>query len=163
MCPGAPDPPYSPAADTRRARPQSVLFACSFNSVRSPMAEALARQLFAREIFFASAGLRAGERDPFATAVMDEIGIDLGKHRPQAFDDLEDMNFDLIISLSPEAHHRAMEYTRSLALDALFWPTIDPTAVQGSRETILDSYRSVRDALRKRIMAEFAWRPMGDV
>lgn len=155
--PGFRDPTAAPCA-----RPQSVLFACSHNSVRSPMAEALARQMFGREIFFASAGLRAGERDPFVAAVMDEIGVDMDKHRPQSFDDLEDMNFDLIVSLSPEAHHRALEFTRSLALDVVFWRTLDATATQGSREVILDSYRGVRDALSKRIKEEFAWRPMGD-
>jgi protein-tyrosine-phosphatase len=147
----------------RRARPQSVLFACSFNAVRSPMAEALGRRLFGHEIYFASVGLRAGESDPFAGAVMDEIDIDISRHHPQSFDDLEDMNFDLIISLSPEAHHRALEFTRSLALDVLFWRTLDPTAVQGSRETILDAYRGVRDGLRQRILDEFSTRPMGAV
>lgn len=144
-----------------KARPQSVLFACSHNSVRSPMAEALARDLFGKSIFFASAGLRAGDKDPFAAAVMDEIGIDMSKHRPCAFDDLEDMNFDLIVSLSPEAHHRALEFTRSLPLDVMFWRTYDPTVVQGSREVILDSYRGVRDALRQRIIAAFGLRPLG--
>ncbi len=163
MSSGALDSPDSPALTAPRARPQSVLFACSHNSVRSPMAEALARHLFGREIYFASAGLRAGERDPFATAVMEEIGIDIAKHRPQSFDDLEDMNFDLIVTLSPEAHHRALEFTRALALDVLFWRTLDPTAVQGNRETILESYRGVRDSLRKRIVEAFSWRPMGDV
>jgi protein-tyrosine-phosphatase len=146
-----------------RKRPQSVLFACSHNAVRSPMAEAIARQLFGREIYFASAGLRAGEKDGFVEAVMDEIGLDVSKHRPHGFDDLEDMNFDLIVSLSPEAHHRALEFTRSLALDVVFWRTLDPTATQGSRETILDAYRGVRDGLRERIVKEFAWRPMGEV
>ena len=155
--------PERGSAPARRPRPQSVLFACSFNAVRSPMAEAIGRRLFGREIFFASAGLRAGENDAFAVAVMDEIDIDLSRHRPRAFDDLEDMNFDLIISLSPEAHHRALEFTRSLAVEVMFWRTLDPTAVQGSRETILDAYRGVRDGLRQRILDEFSTRPMGAV
>ncbi len=146
------------ASGPLKKRPQSVLFACSYNSVRSPIAEALARHMFGREIFFTSAGLRAGPRDPFATAVMEETGIDISKHRPQSFDDLEDMNFDLIVSLSPEAHHRALEFTRSLALDVTFWRTFDPTATQGNREIILDAYRSVRDSLHKRIAAEFSLR-----
>ena len=163
MSSGAADSPGPAAAAVARKRPQSVLFACSHNAVRSPMAEAIARQLFGREIYFASAGLRAGEKDGFVEAVMDEVGVDMSKHRPHAFDDLEDMNFDLIVSLSPEAHHRALEFTRSLALDVIFWRTLDPTATQGSRETILDAYRGVRDGLRERIVMEFAWRPMGEV
>lgn len=142
-------------------RPQAVLFACSHNAVRSPMAEALGRHLFGREIFFASAGLRAGELDPFAVAAMDEAGIDISKHKPRSFDDLEDDSFDLIISLSPEAHHRALEYTRTLAVDVVYWPTLDPTAVQGSREQMLDAYRGVRDGLEKRIKDLLGWHPFG--
>jgi protein-tyrosine-phosphatase len=142
-------------------RPQSVLFACTFNAVRSPMAEAIARHYFGRDIYFASAGVRAGDTDPFAIAIMDELGIDIDKHRPHTFEDLEDSSFDLIVTLSPEAHHQALELTRTLAVDVVYWPTIDPTAVQGSRETILGAYRGVRDALQKRIREAFNWQPMG--
>jgi protein-tyrosine-phosphatase len=135
-----------------KARPQSVLFACSMNTVRSPMAEALARHYFGHEIYFASAGVRSGEIDGFAIAAMAEIGLDISRHVPQTFEELEDASFDSIISLSPEAHHRALEFTRTLAVDVIYWPTFDPTAVQGSREIVLDAYRSTRDALAKRIL-----------
>ncbi|MCB1522510.1 MAG: arsenate reductase ArsC [Rhodoblastus sp.] len=134
-------------------RPQSILFCCTFNAVRSPMAEAIARYYYGREIYFASAGVKAGELDPFAVAAMEDIGIDIAKYRPHTFEDLEDSSFDLIVSLSPEAHHKALEFTRTLAVDVVYWPTIDPTAVQGSREQMLDAYRSVRDGLKKRITA----------
>lgn len=142
-------------------RPQSILFACTTNAVRSPMAEALGRHYFGKQIFFASAGLKRGTRDDFAIAVMDEIGLDMSKHRPQTFEDLEDTGFDLIISLSPEAHHRALEFTRTMAIDTLYWPTIDATAFEGSRERILDEYRNVRDGLKKRIMNLLEFRPIG--
>jgi len=134
-------------------RPQAVLFCCTFNAVRSPMAEALARYYFGREIYFASAGVKAGELDGFAVAAMDDIGIDISKFKPHTFEDLEDSSFDLIVSLSPEAHHKALEFTRTLAVDVVYWPTMDPTAVQGSREQMLDAYRAVRDGLKKRITA----------
>mgnify|MGYP001001609158 CR=1 FL=1 len=133
-------------------RPQAVLFCCTFNAVRSPMAEALARYYFGREIYFASAGVKAGELDGFAVAAMDDIGIDISKFKPHTFEDLEDSSFDLIVSLSPEAHHKALEFTRTLAVDVVYWPTMDPTAVQGSREQMLDAYRAVRDGLKKRIV-----------
>lgn len=132
-------------------RPQSVLFCCTFNAVRSPMAEAIARYYFGREVYFASAGVKAGELDGFAVAAMDDIGIDISKFKPHTFEDLEDSSFDLIITLSPEAHHKALEFTRTLAVDVQYWPTIDPTAVQGSREQMLDAYRAVRDGLKNRI------------
>ena len=147
--------------DLSLRRPQAILFACSQNAVRSPMAEALARHLFEREIYFASAGLRAGELDPFAVTVMDEIGIDMSRHRPKTFEELEDDSFDMIISLSAEAHHRALEFTRTLAVEVIYWPTLDPTAVQGSREQILDSYRNVRDGLDKKIKQLLDWHPFG--
>ena len=133
-------------------RPQSILFCCTFNAVRSPMAEAIARYYYGREVYFASAGVKAGELDPFAVAAMEDIGIDIAKYRPHTFEDLEDSSFDLIVSLSPEAHHKALEFTRTLAVDVVYWPTVDPTAVQGSREQMLDAYRSVRDGLKKRIV-----------
>lgn len=138
-----------------RAMPQSILFACSENAVRSPMAEALARKTFGRAVHLGSAGVRPGERDPFVTAVMQEVGLDLGKHRPQTFEDLEDDSFDVIVTLSPEAHHRALEFTRTMAVDVIYWPTADPTAVEGSRTVVLEAYRAVRDGLLTRIGETF--------
>jgi protein-tyrosine-phosphatase len=146
-----------------KARPQSVLFACTMNAVRSPMAEAVARHYFGRNVYVASVGLKRGELDPFAVAAMDEIGMDITKHKPHTFEDLEDTNFDLIITLSPEAHHKALEFTRTMAVEVVYWPTLDPTAVQGSREHILDAYRSVRDGLVKRIKERLNWKPMGSL
>ncbi len=136
--------------------PDSVLFACNLNAVRSPMALGIARYLFGKKIFFDSAGVRAGEPDPFMVAVMDEIGVDMEKHKPRSFDDLEDSSFDLVITLTPEAQHNAMELTRTMACDVEYWPTMDPTLMTGSREQILDAYRDVRDTLMRRIKERFS-------
>jgi protein-tyrosine-phosphatase len=141
--------------------PSSVLFACTFNAVRSPMAAALMKHLHGRHIYVDSVGVRAAEIDPFAVAVMDEIGMDIAKHQAKTFDELEDTSFDLVISLSPEAQHSAVELTRTMACDVEFWPTHDPTAVEGSREEMLDAYRVVRDHLRQRILARFPLGPGG--
>jgi protein-tyrosine-phosphatase len=143
--------------------PSSVLLACTLNSIRSPMAEALLKHLHGRRIYVDSVGVRAGEVDPFAVAVMDEIGIDISKHRTKAFDDLEDTSFDLVISLSPEAQHSAVELTRTMACDVEFWPMFDPTAVEGSREEMLEANRTVRDQLRKRLLERFPLGPAGNL
>ncbi|MCA3554950.1 low molecular weight phosphatase family protein [Aestuariivirga sp.] len=135
--------------------PSAVLFACTQNVIRSVMAAAIMRHFYGRRVFIASCGVRPGSADPFVAAVMDEMGIDLGKHRPQGFDDLEDSSFDVVISLSPEAHHRALEMTRTMAIDAEYWPTLDPSITAGSREQILGSYRDVRDQLVRRIKQRF--------
>ena len=137
-------------------RPQAVLFACGLNSVRSPMAAALLRQMLGTKLYVGSAGVRKGELDPFAAAAMEEIGIDIKAHRPITFEELEDLeglNFDLIVTLSPEAHHKALELTRTLAAEVEYWPTPDPTLVQGSREQMLEAYRAVRDLITTRIKA----------
>ena len=147
------DPPPAPPTGKARGRPQSVLFACTLNAVRSPMAEAIARHYFGRSIRFASAGLKRGEPNGFATAAMAEIGMDISRHKPKTFEELEDANYDLIVTLSPEAHHRALEFARDLSAEVVYWPTPDPTATQGSRETILDAYRDTRDRLAGRIKA----------
>ena len=143
--------------------PSAILFACSLNSVRSPMAAAIMKYLHGQRIFVDSAGVRHGENDPFVEAVMDEIGIDLSKHRVKTFDQLDDDYFDLIITLSPEAHHKALEITRTMACDVEFWPTNDATAVDGNRETRLDAYRDVRDMLMRRITERFSRAPAADV
>ncbi len=139
-----------------RDRPGSVLFCCTSNALRSPMAEAMAKYLFGREIYIDSAGLRAGALDMFAVAAMDEIGIDTSGHRPKSFDDLEETAFDLIVSLSPQAQHRAVELTRASATELEFWNTFDPSLVEGNREQRLAAYRDVRDGLMKRIEQRFA-------
>jgi protein-tyrosine-phosphatase len=143
--------------------PSAVLFACSLNAVRSPMAAALLKHRHGRSIYIESTGVRAGEPDPFMVAVMEEIGIDLHRHRAKAFDELEDDYFDLIVTLSPEAHHRALEMTRTMACDVEFWPTLDATAVDGSRDTRLDAYRAVRDDLQQRINRRFPTAPVADI
>lgn len=137
------------------ALPGSVLFCCTMNSIRSPMAEAILKSLYPRQVFVDSVGLRKGERDPLAAEVLDEIGLDITKHRPKSFDELEDSSFDLIITLSPEAHHRALEMTRTMACDVEFWNTFDPSMIEGSREQKLQAYRDVRDTLQRRIRDRF--------
>lgn len=146
------------AAPARPSRPQAVLFSCGLNAVRSPIAAGLFRHLFGKRIYVASAGVQKGDLDPFAVAVMEEIGIDISRHRPHTFeelDDLEGLNFDLIVTLSPPAHHKALELTRTLASDVEYWPTPDPTATEGSRGQRLDGYRAVRDQLLAHMRERF--------
>ncbi|MEZ5776086.1 MAG: arsenate reductase ArsC [Hyphomicrobiaceae bacterium] len=135
--------------------PGAVLFACTMNAVRSPMAAAILRHLLGHRIYVASAGVRAGEPDPFIIQVMDEIGIDVSGHTPNAIADLYDTSFDLVISLSPEAHHQALEMTRTMAVDVEYWPTLDPSLQQGNRDQRLDAYRALRDQLFRRIKQRF--------
>ena len=140
-------------------RPHAVLFACGLNAIRSPIAAGLLAQMFGRSIYVGSAGVRKGELDPFAVAAMAEIGIDISRHKPVTFEELDEwegLNFDLIVTLAPEAHHRALELTRTSAVDVEYWPTPDPTVVEGSREQRLDAYRALRDQLMAQIRARFA-------
>jgi protein-tyrosine-phosphatase len=119
------------------------------------MAAGLMRHFYGHKVYVRSAGVRPGKIDPMVTEVMDEIGIDITKHKPKGFDDLEDSSFDVVVSLSPEAHHRALEMTRTMAVEAEYWPTMDPSAVEGNREQMLDAYRAVRDVLMKKIRGRF--------
>ena len=135
--------------------PSSLLFACSENSVRSPMAEALAKRLYGVRAYFDSAGVQSGEVDTFVLAVLDEMGVDLHRHRVKALEDVDPGEFDLIVTLSPEAHHAALELTRDVATEVEYWPTPDPSAVEGGREARLRAYRAMRDALMARMQARF--------
>jgi len=147
------------ATPGQRELPGAVLFACTTNAVRSVMAAAILRHLAGKRAYVTSAGVRAGTPDPFVTAAMDEIGIDVSQHNPHTLHDLHDTSFDLIITLSPEAHHQALELTRTMAVDVEYWPTFDATmmAGQGSREQVLLHYRGVRDQLFDRIKTRFGF------
>ena len=149
----------------RSMRPHAVLFACGLNSVRSPMAAGLFKQMMGRVTYVASAGVNKDELDPFAVAALEEVGIDISRHRPMTFEELEDwegLNFDLIVTLSPEAHHKALELTRTIAADVEYWPTPDPTAIEGTRDQRLSAYREVRDQLTERIKTRFGWHVGGN-
>jgi len=135
--------------------PGSVLFACTFNAIRSPMAEGLLKKLHGKRIFVDSVGLRAHALDPFMVTVMQELGIDLSRHHPKTFDELADTSFDVVVTLSPEAQHKAVEMTRTMACEVEYWPTFDPTLVEGSREATLVAYREVRDQLLRRLRRRF--------
>jgi protein-tyrosine-phosphatase len=149
----------------RPSRPHAVLFACSLNAVRSPMAAGLFRQMFGKSVYVGSAGVQKGELDPFAVAVMDEIGVDITRHKPMTFeelDELEGLSFDLIVTLSPPAHHKALELTHSISADVEYWPTVDATGIEGGREQRLDAYRAVRDQLIAHIHERFGGKGQGN-
>jgi len=138
--------------------PSAVLFACNFNRVRSPMAEALLKRMMGDRVYVDSCGLKPSEDDvdPFVAEVMSEVGCDVARHRPKTFDDLDDASFDLVISLTPHAHHRAVEMTRGRAVEIEYWPMLDPTLTEGSREARLTAYREVRDALTRELLKRFS-------
>ena len=121
------------------------------------MAEAIFKFLHGTRVYVDSVGVRTRSIDGYAVTVMDEIGIDMSRHKPKTFDDFEDEteSYDLVITLSPEAQHRAIELTRYAALEVEYWMTFDPTSIEGSRETILDAYRQVREHIRQRIGDRF--------
>ena len=126
------------------------------------MAAALAEHYFPTGLHVASAGVAPGVRDPFVDAVLLEIGLDLGSHAPHSLEDLQDLNFDLAVTLSPEAHHRALELTRTIAIDVEYWPTPDPTLVTGSRDQIMMAYRDLRERLAETVKRRFARKPPGE-
>ncbi len=145
------------------SRPHAVLFSCGMNAIRSPMAAGLFEQLYGKSVHVDSAGVQKGELDPFAVAVMEEVGVDISRHKPVTFEELEELeglSFDLIVTLSPPAHHKALELTHTISADVEYWPIIDPTGIEGNREQRLDAYREVRDQLMARIRERFG-RPGG--
>jgi len=119
------------------------------------MAEGLLKKVMGQRVYVDSVGAKTMEVDGFAISVMKEIGVDISKHKPKAFDDLHDTSYDLIISLSPEAHHKAMELTQTMHCDVEFWNTFDPSYVEGAREVRLAAYRRIRDQLMEQVVARF--------
>nr|WP_281374751.1 low molecular weight phosphatase family protein [Aureimonas mangrovi] len=133
------------------ARPGSVLFVCGMNAIRSPMAEAIAHSILPPSVYVASAGVKCGERDPFVDVILAENGLSLGDFRPRALEELADGYFDLIVTMSPEAHHVALDRTGTDSVAVEFWPMPDPSVVAGSRGQILDAYRDVYRRIEEKI------------
>jgi protein-tyrosine-phosphatase len=144
-----------PALSKKGELPGAVLFACTMNAIRSPMAAAILKHLAGRRVYVASAGVRAGRPDPMLAEVMEEIGISLAAHKPHSIADLADTTFDLVVTLSPEAHHTILDMTRTMAFDVEYWPAFDPSYAEGTREQRLGAYRALRDQLFARIKRRF--------
>lgn len=144
--------------------PSAILFCCTMNAIRSPMAEGIMKLIHGRRIYVDSCGVRLGqELDGFVIEVMDEIGVDVTAHKPKTFDHLEDSFFDRIITLSPEAQHKAMDMTSYMDCEVTFWNTFDPSLTTGSRAQRLDAYREVRDQLMQKIKQTFPRHGMVDI
>ena len=140
---------------TQAQLPGSVLFACTYNAIRSPMAEALMKHWVGRRCYVQSAGVDAGEVDPMVVQVLAEMGINLATHQPRAMDELHDASFDLVIPLTDQAHKMAQDWGRTHHWAIEHWPTHDPSAFEGSRDQRMEAFRKLRDELFQRIKERF--------
>ncbi len=141
-----------------RGFPDAILFACTMNEVRSPMAAGLMRHMAGRPVHIDSAGVKAGAIDSLAVEVMQEIGIALAEHQPRSFEELDNGFYDLVIALSPQAHARALEASGTAQVE--YWPIQDPTTVDGNREQRLAAYRAARDEILKKLKTRFQLAPV---
>ncbi|WP_268821726.1 low molecular weight phosphatase family protein [Octadecabacter dasysiphoniae] len=148
--------------------PQSILFCCDHNSVRSPMAEGIAKKLFGTDVYLQSAGVKGDlDIDGFAISVCQELEVELSRHRSRSFDEMENWgddlsSFDLIVALSPASQRRAQELTRHSHLEVEYWPILDPTGLGESRDARLVSYRQARDQIHDRLIARWGTRNDAD-
>lgn len=140
---------------SKTSKPTSVLFVCNMNAIRSPMAEYLARDICDTNINFKSAGAQAGYVDPFMPFIMQERGIGFEFHESRDLTDFDLTKFDLIVTLTPQAHHVTLEAIRDQKCEIEYWPTENPAQVAGNREQVLDSFRKVRNTLEEKIKSRF--------
>lgn len=143
------------------ALPQSVLFCCDHNAVRSPMAEGIMKKLYGTDVYVQSAGVKGDmDIDGFAIAVCDEVGVELARHRTRSFDEMQEWgddlsSFDLVVALSPASQRHALDLTRLYHLDVVYWPIMDPTGLVEGREAKLDAYRQTRDQITEQVKARW--------
>jgi arsenate reductase len=79
---------------------KKILFLCINNSCRSQMAEGFAKKLGQGKIEAYSAGsYPSGKVDEMAIRVMKEKGIDISGQKSKGFSDLEEKNFDYVITM----------------------------------------------------------------
>ncbi len=141
--------------------PQSVLFCCDHNAVRSPMAEGMMKKFYGTSIYVQSAGVKNDlDIDGFSIAVCGEIDVELTRHRTRSFEEMQEWGddlsgFDLIVALSPASQRQALELTRYYHLDVEYWPILDPTGLGEGREEKMNSYRQAREQIKSRILQRF--------
>ncbi|MDG1995967.1 MAG: hypothetical protein P8J14_05700 [Emcibacteraceae bacterium] len=138
----------------KNINPESVLFVCNYNSIRSPIAECIAKNIIGTQIYVDSIGIMDNllEVNPFAVSTMEEAGLDLSNHKPKHFNDLNVSSFDLVIALSPEAEEKIREHTRGFDTLVTYWPISDPSVTTGSRENIMSAFRIASQELREKII-----------
>lgn len=145
------------------ALPQSVLFCCDHNAVRSPMAEGIMKKLYGSDCYIQSVGVKNDlEIDGFAVAVCSEVGVELSRHQSRSFDEMEEWgddlsSFDLVLALSPASQRRALDLTRVFHLDVDYWQILDPTGIGDHREAKLEKYRETRDQIIGKLLER--WGP----
>ena len=147
--------------------PQSVLFCCDHNAVRSPMAEGIMKKFYGTDTYVQSVGVHNDlEIDGFAISVCQELDVELSRHRSRSFDEMEQWgddlsSFDLVIALSPASQRRALELTRFFHLEVEYWPILDPTGLGETRDAKLAAYRQTRDQIVTRLKEHWG-EPMED-
>ena len=136
--------------------PSSVLFCCTMNQIRSPMAEGIMKRFHGAQVFVDSAGVREGELDALMIEAMSEIGVDMLTHHPKTFAGLANQSFDLVIAMSPMAHAAAKHLTRYMHCELRQWNIHDPSLIEGSRAARLAAYRATRDQIQQKILDLFS-------
>ncbi len=139
------------AEELRRRAPRHILFLCVANSARSQMAEGIARSLAPAGVEVSSAGSQPSRVNPLAIRALDEIGIDIRSHRSKSVGSISPESVDAVITLCAEEicpvflgkAHR------------VHWGLPDPAAARGSEEERLQTFRNIRDELRRRLAVVF--------
>lgn len=143
------------------SQPNSVLFCCDHNAVRSPMAEGIMKKLYGKSIYIQSAGVKNDlEIDGFAISVCAELGVELSRHQSRSFDEMQEWgddlsSYDLVVALSPASQRRVLDLTRLYHMDIEYWPIMDPTGLGEGREVRLKSYRQTRDQIYTQLLERF--------
>ena len=137
------------------SKPKSVLFVCTLNSIRSPMAEGLMKQRYSSDIYIQSCGLEAGEFNDLMVAVMKEKGIDMSAHSSRTLESLSDTSFDVAIAFTEDVAGALKAVFDDSDTDIELWPTPDPTADAMDVRAMMNNFRAVRDTIEARIVRKF--------
>lgn len=131
-------------------RKKKVLILCTGNSARSQMAEGLLRQIGGDTYDVESAGTAPSTVRPEAIAAMQELGIDISRHRSKSVDEFSGKSFDYVITVCDNARETCPVFPGDVA--RIHWSFDDPASVDGSEDERLAVFRRVRDEIRDRLI-----------
>ncbi len=136
----------------------AILFVCTGNSCRSPMAEAIARALLPPGASVLSAGVDPGESARLTREVLAEIGIDLNRHRPRSVFRIDPEPVTVVVTMSDAAREHCPLFPNETRRD--HWEIPDPFESRGTEVERLHAYRRARDRIGARVrdlLRELQW------
>ena len=125
---------------------QTVLFICSYNSVRSQIAEGLLNARCKDRYRAYSAGIAPAGLNPYAALVMKEHGMDISSQRSKKLHDITGIRFDYVVTMCDRAN-LAIAGSIPEGAHRIHRNFVSPSEIRKDKAGTLADFRSLREEI----------------